>query len=443
MKRKFESSSDGCIFTITRKKFKNNKPSLPECSFAEFITPSSLYIDPNMIQHDFKFDKFMIREPVSIIYAKNVVRFPRILEVERAESLINDLLDIYPKKKKEVNKHRQNKKSKAETRHKEQQDRILKILEFKSLDYSTQLISKITGFSISNINHIIRNNQDKLSKEIDSIKMRTKYSQIHLDNLNNFILSNKGITITLTDMKNHLLKHTALSISETTISRMLKKLNISYKRSTALIINRNTERTLQIRHDKIFELLAFHDLGFKMIYLDESSFNLNLSNLYGYAKKNEKFVSVVPPKSENISLLAAVSDDGILGFMVFKGSVKGNDYGAFILKLIDSNEIIKNNLENYVFCMDNARIHAAKAINHILLRLNTFYLPPYSPFLNPIEEVFGLWKFIVRKTNRPKLDDLLKAIIDASKQISKEHMKAYIRHTIKFFKKCIQKEIIE
>jgi len=39
--------------------------------------------------------------------------------------------------------------------------------------------------------------------------------------------------------------------------------------------------------------------------------------------------------------------------------------------------------------MDNASIHKVTAIKHILNNINVFHGTPYSPFLNPIEEVFG------------------------------------------------------
>jgi len=47
--------------------------------------------------------------------------------------------------------------------------------------------------------------------------------------------------------------------------------------------------------------------------------------------------------------------------------------------------------------MDNARIHHAIALRDLKLNLNFFYNAPYSPMLNPIEELFGLWKHYIRK----------------------------------------------
>jgi transposase len=46
--------------------------------------------------------------------------------------------------------------------------------------------------------------------------------------------------------------------------------------------------------------------------------------------------------------------------------------------------------------MDNARIHHAKILKPIFCKLNIFYSPAYSPFLNPIEEYFAILKSRMR-----------------------------------------------
>ena len=47
--------------------------------------------------------------------------------------------------------------------------------------------------------------------------------------------------------------------------------------------------------------------------------------------------------------------------------------------------------------MDNARSHKAEGLKPFLDNLNVLYNAPYSPFLNPIEEMFGLWKHYYHK----------------------------------------------
>ena len=60
--------------------------------------------------------------------------------------------------------------------------------------------------------------------------------------------------------------------------------------------------------------------------------------------------------------------------------------------------------------LDNAKIHKAKIVEEAceILSVNLVYLPPYCPFLNPIEDI---WKDIKREiynTDHKSLDELIK-----------------------------------
>jgi transposase len=58
--------------------------------------------------------------------------------------------------------------------------------------------------------------------------------------------------------------------------------------------------------------------------------------------------------------------------------------------------------------MDNAQIHRANILYEIFRRINVFYAPPYSPFLNPIEEYFSLVKNRLRKCKFYNRDELIR-----------------------------------
>lgn len=53
-----------------------------------------------------------------------------------------------------------------------------------------------------------------------------------------------------------------------------------------------------------------------------------------------------------------------------------------------------NGLVNPTFIMDNARIHYHKGLDKLIqeMNLNIMFHPPYSTFLNQIENVFSVWK---------------------------------------------------
>jgi len=56
------------------------------------------------------------------------------------------------------------------------------------------------------------------------------------------------------------------------------------------------------------------------------------------------------------------------------------------------------------------------------------YLPPYSPDLNPIEQMFAKLKSLMRKYSPRELTDLLKNLCEALKEISSADCKEFIRH---------------
>lgn len=59
--------------------------------------------------------------------------------------------------------------------------------------------------------------------------------------------------------------------------------------------------------------------------------------------------------------------------------------------------------------LDNARIHTAKIVKEAceILSENLVYLPPYCPFLSPIEDVWKDMKREIYNTNHKSLDELI------------------------------------
>ena len=58
----------------------------------------------------------------------------------------------------------------------------------------------------------------------------------------------------------------------------------------------------------------------------------------------------------------AISEDEVIGVQYFLGSIKGFDFAQFLIELINNNETIRLNIDNYYFYIDNTRIHYALKI---------------------------------------------------------------------------------
>jgi transposase len=64
------------------------------------------------------------------------------------------------------------------------------------------------------------------------------------------------------------------------------------------------------------------------------------------------------------------------------------------------------------------------------------FLPPYSPFLNPIENMFSQWKEGVRKINPQNEAQLLEYIDKKFEYITGIHCRNYYNHMLSYIPRC-------
>ncbi|KAG3232488.1 hypothetical protein PI124_g22431 [Phytophthora idaei] len=143
----------------------------------------------------------------------------------------------------------------------------------------------------------------------------------------------------------------------------------------------NTEVNKLKRREYLIRLQELQAMEKSIIYMDETNFNL-------WSSCSEK---VLAGGGQNLQVIACVGKGGVVHYETKLGS---NKYQH-------SNEFIRNtlrkftNVSNIVVVLDNAPCHArAEAVfvepkfqDATLLRLG-----PYSPMLNPIENVFSAFK---------------------------------------------------
>ena len=138
------------------------------------------------------------------------------------------------------------------------------------------------------------------------------------------------------------------------------------------------------------KFLHYHNQGKQFIFLDETHLSDKYLPPYSYGKLGEKVTFEFSKKIQSLHLLAAISENKLLGFRIFSEPITTKNYGGFIIDLLNNNKEIKNNLHNYAFFMDKSKIHTAQILKPFYRCLNVIYNAPYSPSLNPIEEVFGI-----------------------------------------------------
>lgn len=187
-----------------------------------------------------------------------------------------------------------------------------------------------------------------------------------------------------------ILRSQGIHKSHVTVSRCLKKLRITRKVLTKVPEDRNSQRVIDLRYNygRMMENVRLD----KLVFLDETGFNLHSSKTYGYSLINTKAVMTVPTnRGQNISVLAAISTNQIICHKICQGAFNGDLLKEFInVQLAEYFDLNPGS----TLVMDNCRFHHRNDVLALLTEkgINYKFLPPYSPMLNPIEEVFSVLK---------------------------------------------------
>ncbi len=80
--------------------------------------------------------------------------------------------------------------------------------------------------------------------------------------------------------------------------------------------------------------------------------------------------------------------------------------------------------------MDNHPVHRSRLVQKFLKShvVRYVFFPPYSPELNPIEEVWSKFKQYLKRAKARTVDDLLDAMDKASKTISPDDCQGCFQH---------------
>jgi transposase len=118
--------------------------------------------------------------------------------------------------------------------------------------------------------------------------------------------------------------------------------------------------------------------------------------------------------------------NGVTAPFTLDGAMDGPHFLAYI------DQILAPTLKkgDIVF-MDNVSTHLVDGVEEAIETrgARVFYLPPYSPDFNPIEQLFAKLKSFLRKAKARTVEGLWKAIASFLKTVSKGECKAYLANS--------------
>jgi transposase len=126
------------------------------------------------------------------------------------------------------------------------------------------------------------------------------------------------------------------------------------------------------------------------VFIDETWATTNMARHHGRVRRGQRLVAAVPHGHwKTTTFLAALRHDRISAPCVFDGAINGERFRAWV-----EQALAPTLGPGDLVIMDNLGAHKVQGVRDAIeargARLR--YLPPYSPDLNPIEQVFAKLK---------------------------------------------------
>jgi transposase len=161
----------------------------------------------------------------------------------------------------------------------------------------------------------------------------------------------------------------------------------------------------------------------KLVFLDETWASTNMARRYGRAPKGQRCVAAVPHGHwKTTTFIAGLRQHGLTAPLVVDGPIDGEIFLTYVRDFLcptlqPGDIVVADNLGSHKVAGVQQAIEAVGA--------RIVYLPPYSPDLNPIEQVFAKLKTLLRKAQKRSIDALWHHIGELLDQFSPTECRNY------------------
>jgi transposase len=165
----------------------------------------------------------------------------------------------------------------------------------------------------------------------------------------------------------------------------------------------------------------------RLVFIDETWAKTNMTRLRGWAPRGHKLQAKVPQRRwRTLTFLAALRCDRIDAPCVLDGPINGLSFLSYVEQIL-----VPTLSEGDIVIMDNLGSHKGKAVRRAIRAAGAklFFLPQYSPDLNPIEQVFAKLKTLLRKAAERTVEATWKRIGTLLNAFSPQECANYLRNS--------------
>jgi transposase len=165
----------------------------------------------------------------------------------------------------------------------------------------------------------------------------------------------------------------------------------------------------------------------RLVFIDETWTRTDMAPLRGWAPRGHRLIGKVPHgRWKTMTFLAALRHDRIEAPWLLEGPIDGESFRLYVEKVL-----LPTLHPGDIVIMDNLGSHKGKAVR-ILIRsagAKLFFLPKYSPDLNPIEQVFAKLKHSLRKALARTVEAVCIALADVLKAFTSDECANYFANS--------------
>ena len=163
-----------------------------------------------------------------------------------------------------------------------------------------------------------------------------------------------------------------------------------------------------------------------MVFIGETWAKTNMTRLHGRCARGKRLLAKAPfGRWHTLTFLAALRSDRIDAPCVIDGPINGRSFLAYVEQIL-----VPALKPGDIVVMDNLGSHKSQAVRRAIRTAGArlFFLPPYSPDLNPIEQVFSKLKTLLRKASRRTVEGTWKGIGEILHNFTPAECANYLRN---------------
>ena len=165
----------------------------------------------------------------------------------------------------------------------------------------------------------------------------------------------------------------------------------------------------------------------RLVFLDETWAKTNMTRPRGRSLRGTRLVAAVPHGHwKTTTFLAALRTRGLTAPLVIDGAVNGEIFLAYV------EQHLRPTLRpGDVVILDNLSSHKRAGVREAIEEAGAtlMFLPPYSPDLNPIEQAFAKFKWLLRSVAERTVDALWRTCGQLVERFTESECRNYIRHS--------------